>query len=72
MERLVEAGPAKDRIVAVRQGNLLATSFHPEVTGDHRVHAYFVEMTRAALGDGRAQTGQYDRPDRVERVREKR
>ena len=26
-------------IVAVRQGDLLATSFHPELTGDHRVHA---------------------------------
>lgn len=33
--------------VAVRQGNLLATSFHPELTGDHRVHAAFVEMVRA-------------------------
>ena len=29
--------------VAVRQGNLLATSFHPELTGDNRVHRYFVE-----------------------------
>ena len=35
-----------DRIVAVRQGPLLATSFHPELTGDTRVHAYFVEMLR--------------------------
>ncbi|MCA6096133.1 pyridoxal 5'-phosphate synthase glutaminase subunit PdxT [Streptomyces sp. SCA3-4] len=34
--------------VAVRQGNVLATSFHPELTGDHRVHALFVEMVRAA------------------------
>ncbi|GHF39388.1 pyridoxal 5'-phosphate synthase subunit PdxT [Streptomyces mashuensis] len=33
--------------VAVRQGNVLATSFHPELTGDHRVHALFVEMVRA-------------------------
>ena len=33
-----------DRIVAVRQGPLLATSFHPELTGDPRVHRYFVEM----------------------------
>ena len=33
-----EGGPAAGRIVAVRQGNLLATSFHPEVTGDRRVH----------------------------------
>ncbi len=29
--------------VAVAQGNLLATSFHPEITGDNRVHRYFVE-----------------------------
>ncbi|MEU8505198.1 pyridoxal 5'-phosphate synthase glutaminase subunit PdxT [Streptomyces brevispora] len=35
-------------IVAVRQGNALATSFHPELTGDHRLHAYFVDMVRAA------------------------
>ncbi|TQL60390.1 pyridoxal 5'-phosphate synthase glutaminase subunit PdxT [Oryzihumus leptocrescens] len=44
----VESGPAAGHIVAVRQGNLLATSFHPEVTGDHRVHDYFVQMVRAA------------------------
>jgi 5'-phosphate synthase pdxT subunit len=42
----VEAGPADGRIVAVRQGNLLATSFHPEITGDIRVHRLFVEMVR--------------------------
>ncbi|MGW1230714.1 pyridoxal 5'-phosphate synthase glutaminase subunit PdxT [Streptomyces sp. NPDC001478] len=35
-------------IVAVRQGNALATSFHPELTGDHRVHAHFVDMVRTA------------------------
>ncbi|MFI0091263.1 pyridoxal 5'-phosphate synthase glutaminase subunit PdxT [Streptomyces bobili] len=34
-------------IVAVRQGNALATSFHPELTGDHRVHSLFVDMVRA-------------------------
>ncbi|MBW1596732.1 pyridoxal 5'-phosphate synthase glutaminase subunit PdxT [Streptomyces sp. JJ38] len=34
--------------VAVRQGNLLATSFHPELTGDHRVHGLFTAMVRAA------------------------
>ncbi|MFE7430673.1 pyridoxal 5'-phosphate synthase glutaminase subunit PdxT [Streptomyces sp. NPDC057545] len=33
-------------IVGVRQGNVLATSFHPELTGDHRVHALFVDMVR--------------------------
>ncbi|KAA9374643.1 pyridoxal 5'-phosphate synthase glutaminase subunit PdxT [Microbispora cellulosiformans] len=37
---------AGSRIVAVRQGPLLATSFHPELTGDARVHSYFVEMVR--------------------------
>ncbi|WP_280250547.1 pyridoxal 5'-phosphate synthase glutaminase subunit PdxT [Nocardia abscessus] len=44
----VPQGPAAGRIVAVRQGNVLATSFHPEVTGDLRVHQMFVEMVRAA------------------------
>lgn len=44
----VETGPAAGRIVAVRQGSLLATSFHPEVTGDTRVHRLFVEMVREA------------------------
>lgn len=37
-----------DRIVAVRQGHLLATSFHPEVTGDPRVHGLFVELVRGS------------------------
>jgi pyridoxal 5'-phosphate synthase pdxT subunit len=50
-----DSGPARpgdertepgDRIVAVRQGPLLATAFHPELTGDARVHSYFVEMVR--------------------------
>jgi len=38
--------PGADRIVAVRQGGLLATSFHPELTGDDRVHRYFVDLVR--------------------------
>jgi 5'-phosphate synthase pdxT subunit len=37
---------AAGRIVAVRQGNLLATSFHPEMTDDPRVHQLFVSMVR--------------------------
>ncbi|MFJ6278956.1 pyridoxal phosphate synthase yaaE subunit [Arthrobacter subterraneus] len=37
------AGPVA-RIVAVRSGNLLATSFHPEVTGEHRIHELFLTM----------------------------
>jgi 5'-phosphate synthase pdxT subunit len=32
--------------VAVRQGAVLGTSFHPELTGDGRVHAMFVAMVR--------------------------
>ena len=44
----VVGGAADGRIVAVRQGNLLATSFHPEITGDTRVHRLFVEMVRSA------------------------
>jgi 5'-phosphate synthase pdxT subunit len=42
------AGEAAARIVAVRQGMVLATAFHPELTGDERVHRSFVEMVRDA------------------------
>jgi pyridoxal 5'-phosphate synthase pdxT subunit len=45
VEVLARAEPG-DRIVAVRQGPLLATSFHPELTGDVGVHSYFAEMVR--------------------------
>ena len=45
----VPAGSTADgRIVAVRQGNLLATAFHPELAGDLRVHRLFVELVREA------------------------
>ncbi len=40
----VEGGPAAGRIVAVRQGPLMATSFHPEVGGDERVHRLFLDL----------------------------
>ncbi len=47
------AGPAVDvlgrdegRIIAVRQGALLATAFHPELTQDRRVHKLFIQMVR--------------------------
>jgi len=43
-----DAGEAAGRIVAVRQGHVLATSFHPELTGDGRVHRLFVDMVRSA------------------------
>ena len=49
---IVETGPgvetlaalADDTPVVVRQGNLLASAFHPELTGDARMHRYFLEM----------------------------
>ena len=44
-----EFGAAAGRAVAVRQGRLLATSFHPELTGDTRVHRYFATMVTEAL-----------------------
>jgi 5'-phosphate synthase pdxT subunit len=46
----VATGPATGRIVAVRQRHLLATSFHPEVTGDARIHELFVSIVREAAG----------------------
>jgi pyridoxal 5'-phosphate synthase pdxT subunit len=49
----VESGGAVGRIVAVRQGAIFATSFHPELTGDDRVHALFVETVRQYLKERR-------------------
>jgi 5'-phosphate synthase pdxT subunit len=43
-----DSGAAAGRAVAVRQGAVLATSFHPEITGDLRVHALFCAMVRDA------------------------
>ncbi|GAA0353117.1 pyridoxal 5'-phosphate synthase glutaminase subunit PdxT [Bacillus horti] len=37
----------KDSIVAARQGHYLAASFHPELTEDERLHAYFVQMVQS-------------------------
>jgi 5'-phosphate synthase pdxT subunit len=47
----VGAGAGAGRIVAVRQGPLLATSFHPEVGGDTRIHQLFVDLVRATTTD---------------------
>ena len=40
--------------VMVREGNVLGTSFHPELTADPRVHAYFLQMVRDAKGHEKA------------------
>ena len=34
----------KDEVVLARQGHLLAGTFHPELTGDLRLHRYFLEL----------------------------
>lgn len=44
-----DAGAAAGRVVAVRQGAVLATAFHPELTGDGRLHELFCRMVREAV-----------------------
>lgn len=44
----LEAAP-EDDIVAVRQGNVVATSFHPELTDDPRIHIWWLRQVLAAL-----------------------
>jgi 5'-phosphate synthase pdxT subunit len=41
-----DAGAAAGRAVAVRQGSVIATAFHPELTGDLRVHGLFCDLVR--------------------------
>jgi len=53
----VADGPAAGRIVAVRQGQLLATAFHPELTGDLRVHQLFVELVRSRVATAQTTEG---------------
>ena len=36
-------------IIAARQGNLLALAFHPELTGDLRLHSYFLDIVRGSI-----------------------
>ncbi|GEO27500.1 pyridoxal 5'-phosphate synthase subunit PdxT [Alicyclobacillus acidoterrestris] len=45
-ERVEVLATYEGRIVAVQQDNLLATSFHPELTGDLRLHAYFLGLAK--------------------------
>ncbi|MCW2784171.1 MAG: pyridoxal phosphate synthase yaaE subunit [Marmoricola sp.] len=46
----VGSGPAAGRIVAVRQGPVMATSFHPEVGDDSRIHRVFVDLVTEHVG----------------------
>jgi 5'-phosphate synthase pdxT subunit len=48
VEVLARIDAPEPNIVAVRQNRLLATAFHPEVTGDLRFHEYFLGMVRDA------------------------
>jgi 5'-phosphate synthase pdxT subunit len=60
---IIAAESRTGRIVAVRQGPVLATAFHPELTPDLRIHKLFVEMVRKhherpfKVGDHQAQEG---------------
>jgi pyridoxal 5'-phosphate synthase pdxT subunit len=49
LSRLTTEGDGMGPIVAVRQGPLLGTAFHPEVTGDTRFHKYFLGIVREQL-----------------------
>lgn len=48
LARVPAGDSAEGAIVAVRQGPLLATAFHPEVASDDRIHRYFLDLVRAA------------------------
>jgi 5'-phosphate synthase pdxT subunit len=45
-EQVTVLGEDNGRIIAVRQGQLLATAFHPELTQDRRIHKLFVSMVK--------------------------
>ena len=45
-EQVTVLGEDNGRIIAVRQGPLLATAFHPELTPDRRIHELFVKMVK--------------------------
>ena len=44
-----ELGEHKGRVIMARQGNLLVCAFHPELTGDTRIHRYFLEMVAESI-----------------------
>ena len=67
---IIRVGPEVDvlaalsdgRPVAVRQGNLLATAFHPELTADARIHRYFAAMSGGPAFDPAAPLPLIDAP----------
>ena len=57
--RILRLGPAvtplawhHDECVMARQGSVLVAAFHPELTDEPTVHAYFADMVRAGAGSG--------------------
>jgi 5'-phosphate synthase pdxT subunit len=46
-----EGGEREGKIIAARQGQFLATAFHPELTADRRVQEYFLGMVREGKGN---------------------
>jgi 5'-phosphate synthase pdxT subunit len=61
LARIDDAAPAgaAGRIVAVRQGSLMATSFHPEVDGDGRIHRLFLDLIGSRLRSTTASSVQH-------------
>ena len=61
------------QIVAAREGHLLAASFHPELTDDYGMHAYFIDMvkerTQGHLLDAKLLRNEYDRVETAMRNR---
>lgn len=47
-----DGAEAPEVIVAIRKGNIVGTSFHPELTNDTRWHRYFVDLVKEAVGAG--------------------
>ncbi len=61
---VAEAGPEVEvlaeldgKVVAVRQGNLLATAFHPELTGEVRLHRWLLDLVETSRGKGTVMSG---------------
>ncbi|XP_010253632.1 PREDICTED: probable pyridoxal 5'-phosphate synthase subunit PDX2 [Nelumbo nucifera] len=65
----VKIGSKDKVIVAVRQGNLLATAFHPELTADTRWHSYFLKMMAECGDQGNFSTGGDDINDNQQQLR---